>query len=128
MAGKYRTAGKVLSFSQFPTVHSSVANVFPTSAWVSSCSSRRFFRCSPKVLGCAANPRERWLFKINGTIGRKDWCKSNATSWIHRSNELKARRIAHMRIHARNHRFTGFNRLPKRIQHGSLELREFVQK
>ena len=33
-----------------------------------------------------------------------------------------------MRIGARDHGFAGFNRLPQRIEHGPLELRQLVEK
>ncbi len=51
-----------------------------------------------------------------------------AAAGVHRRHQLEARRIAHMGIGARHHRFAGFDRLAQRIQHAALEFRQLVEK
>ena len=50
-----------------------------------------------------------------------------AAAGVHRRHQLKARRIAHMGVGARHHRFAGLDRLAQTVQHAALEFRQLVQ-
>src|ERR1700691_4065420 len=83
---------------------------------------------------CRANHRQDCRWKRGGChqppippYGRRDRWEGNATSGIHRGDELKACRIAHMRVCSRDDCFAGFDRLPKRIQDLPLEFGQFVE-
>ena len=47
--------------------------------------------------------------------------KITAAAGIHRRDQLKARRIAHMSVGPRHHRFAAFNRLAQAVEHAALE-------
>jgi hypothetical protein len=50
-----------------------------------------------------------------------------APAWVHRRDELDARREGDARVRPGNADRAGLERLPKRIQHGALEFRKLVE-
>ena len=57
------------------------------------------------------------------TAGLRHVGEVAAAAWIHCSHELEARGIAHMRVRARDNRFTRFEWLTEGIQYSALEFR-----
>lgn len=71
------------------------------------------------VIGCAAQ---------RATASERRVRKVPAATWVHCRNELSTSRKRDMGVRPRDTDITGFERLPQGIQHGTLELGQFVEK